>query len=233
MSLGSEHQQQPESEFDALNNQLQIEIRIRNGAQHLLTVFDGEQAEGQDGQTSDNPLPSGEGGEALKRQVEGELLAAEGRIDELERKLQLVGLQHQPPPPHLGAEGGVRGMSSLNSLRSKSLDERSFHDAPDSFLDASPPAVTRTTSPSELTPDAVDRQALDWLERVRRHKNDVAATASGELLQALEGFSALMLAQPPLAHVTSPTLVQEMCARVALPRVAHAPLSQTKAHYLS
>lgn len=189
--------QQQESEVDALSNQLQIEIRIRNGAEHLLSVFDAEAADGV------QPAPGHT--EALKQQVEEELQTAQAKIRDLERRIQLVTLPPQQQEQQRG-EGSVAAGLSV-PVTPQDDDSASFHDASESFIDS-------------IDENPIDRgaagPALDWLERVRSHKNDLVRTASTELLQALEGFSALMLSQPPLAHVTSPVVVQEVYVAFAM-----------------
>lgn len=60
-------------QLDILNGRLEVENRIRDGAENLLQVFETEHPEGKDG---------------LRRQVESELSAAKIKISNIKKKIE-------------------------------------------------------------------------------------------------------------------------------------------------
>ena len=72
--------------MDALTKQLEIEVKIKEGAVNLLQVF----AEADSASSSAGPAAATASTDkhVLRRQVEGELAAANQKIDALERKIE-------------------------------------------------------------------------------------------------------------------------------------------------
>lgn len=169
-----------EADADSLSNQLAIEWRIKSGAEHLLNVFD---TEGMGAATNE------EQGDQLRRQIESELSAANEKIHQLERRLQ---------PTSRPALPSIHGSSlSLPSRGNSATDDQpSVQDTPEHVI-------------KDSTDDVSEEQHAghSWLDRIARHSDSSSSSASADLLEALEGFGSLMLAQPPLAHSVDPERV--------------------------
>lgn len=192
----------PESELEALSNQLQIELRIRNGAQHLLTVFNSGAEVSPGGSNATSNASGGGQSEALRRQVESELQTAEDKIDHLEKKISDVQQQDQL----------LSVNNNTSTSKAASQEDLVFHDAHETLPSddgrPSPQPSTQqqdTGSPGHngLPPT---HKAVQWLEQIQQHSAD-QTQGSSELLHALENFSSIMLSTPPLAHLIDPGFV--------------------------
>lgn len=189
----------PESELEALSNQLQIELRIRNGAQHLLTVFNSGSELSPGGSHPASNESGGGQSEALRRQVESELQTAQDKIEQLEKKISDVQQQDQ-----------LLNVNNNSGNKAASQEDLVFHDAQETLpSDDGRPSPQPSThqqdaggSPrhSGLPPT---HKAVQWLEQIQQHSAD-QTQGSSELLQALENFSSIMLSNPPLAHLIDP-----------------------------
>lgn len=94
--------------YDALREKLALELAVAEGAENLLDVF---QAEKDNAPELDDDESEGgaEERDALRAQVEQELRAARGRIDELLARIRTLEAQMYGPG---AANGGTHGEPS-------------------------------------------------------------------------------------------------------------------------
>ena len=158
--------------MDALTKQLEIEVKIKEGAVNLLQVF-AEADSASSSSAGPAAATASTDKHVLRRQVEGELAAANQKIDALERKIEAASSRQSEltctscalPKSDCAVDGLENSARSNSFLRPAYADSRGSS-AANSYLSTPRPTSDRSTSDTSLQEDG-ERLKLIYIDSLQ------------------------------------------------------------------